>query len=157
MKTAIIGAGAIGGLIAAALKKAGHDVSVLARSPTLEILRADGVRVIEADTDTSEHFPVKASDNAVALGFQDFLVIALKAQILPGLAASLAPMVGPNTVIVAAMNGLPWWFLEGLTGPLDGGVLEAVNPGGIVHVIYQHVSQSAAWFICCRPHWGPVL
>lgn len=127
-----MGAGAIGGLIAASLTKAGHRVSILARSPTLEILRANGLRIVPADSDDEERIAVNASDSAAALGVQDFLVIALKAQALPGLAATLAPMIGPETVIVAAMNGLPWWFLNDLPGPLNNSSLEAVDPGGIV-------------------------
>jgi 2-dehydropantoate 2-reductase len=131
-KTTIVGAGAIGGLVAAALHKAGHDVSVLARSTTLAALRANGLRVVQADSDDEEHVPVHATGDAASLGTQDFVVIALKAQVLPGLAASLAPMIGPHTVIVAAMNGLPWWFLDGLEGPLLGQHIDAVDPGGVV-------------------------
>lgn len=131
-KTTIVGAGAIGGLIAVALQKAGHDVSILARSATLQTLREQGLRVVEADSDAEARFPVPATDNAATLGPQDFVVIALKAQVLPGLAASLAPLIGPATVIVAAMNGLPWWFLAGLDGPLHGGHIDAVDPDGVV-------------------------
>jgi 2-dehydropantoate 2-reductase len=131
-KTTIVGAGAIGGLIAAALHKAGHDVSVLARSTSLAALRANGLRVVQADSDDEERVPVQATGDAASLGTQDFVVIALKAQVLPGLAASLAPMIGPHTVIVAAMNGLPWWFLDGLEGPLLGQHIDAVDPGGVV-------------------------
>jgi 2-dehydropantoate 2-reductase len=131
-KTTIVGAGAIGGLIAAALHKADHDVSVLARSTSLAALRANGLRVVQADSDDEERVAVHATGDAASLGTQDFVVIALKAQVLPGLAASLAPMIGPHTVIVAAMNGLPWWFLDGLEGPLLGQHIDAVDPGGVV-------------------------
>jgi 2-dehydropantoate 2-reductase len=132
VKTAIVGAGAIGGLIAAAVSRAGHAVSVLARGKTLDAIRADGIRVIGGDGNEASVSKVGASDSAAELGVQDFVVVALKAQVLPSIAAGLAPLVGPHTVIVAAMNGLPWWFLHGLDGPLSGQSIEAVDPGGAV-------------------------
>jgi 2-dehydropantoate 2-reductase len=131
-RTTIVGAGAVGGLIAAALTKADHRVTVLARTRTLEALRANGLRVVPAEGEKEERIVVDATGDAATPGVQDFVVIALKAQALPALAATLEPLVGPDTVIVAAMNGLPWWFLDGFTGPLEGQHLEAVDPGGIV-------------------------
>ncbi|WP_179403903.1 2-dehydropantoate 2-reductase [Burkholderia guangdongensis] len=130
-RAAIVGVGAIGGLLAAALSRAGMTVSAYARGATLDALNAHGVRVIDEHGDTSS-VAVVASDDAAALGVQDYVVIALKAQTLPTLAARLAPLVGPHTVIVAAMNGLPWWFTHGLAGPLDGARLDAVDPDGAV-------------------------
>jgi 2-dehydropantoate 2-reductase len=128
-RTAVVGAGAIGGLIAAAAVRAGHAVSVLARGKTLDALRADGLKVID---DTRESVVrVNAGDVPSAFGVQDYVVIALKAQTLPAIAASLRPMIGPQTVLVAAMNGLPWWFPHGFAGPLVGHI-DAVDPGGSV-------------------------
>lgn len=129
-RTAIVGAGAIGSLIAAALARAGHTVSVLARGKTLEAIRANGIHVIDGTHESTA--AVTANDDAAALGVQDFIVVALKAQVLPAIATSLRPLVGPHTVIVAAMNGLPWWFLDGATGALAGEHIEAVDPAGVV-------------------------
>ncbi|KWK27904.1 2-dehydropantoate 2-reductase [Burkholderia stagnalis] len=131
VRAAIVGAGAIGGLLAAALARAGMQVSAYARGATLDALNAHGMRVLD-ETGAQTSVALDASDDAAALGVQDYVVIALKAQALPGVAARLAPLVGPRTVIVAAMNGLPWWFTHGLAGPLDGVPLEAVDPGGAV-------------------------
>jgi 2-dehydropantoate 2-reductase len=130
MRTTVVGAGAIGGLLAAALARAGHDVSVLARGKTLAAIRANGIRIIDGESET--RVAVKASDDAAVLGVQDCVVIALKAQALPDLAASLRPLVGADTTIVAAMNGLPWWFLDGVEGPLSGQSIDAVDPNGVV-------------------------
>ncbi|WP_133648880.1 2-dehydropantoate 2-reductase [Paraburkholderia flava] len=129
-RTVVVGAGAIGGLIAAALARAGHTVGVLARGKTLDAIRADGIRVLDGDREST--IPVAADDDPAALGVQDFVVVALKAQALPAIAESLRPLVGPHTVIVAAMNGLPWWFLDGVDGPLAGESIEAVDPAGVV-------------------------
>jgi 2-dehydropantoate 2-reductase len=130
IRTAVVGAGAIGSLMAAALARAGHAVSVLARGKTLEAIRADGIRILDDTRETIAR--VVAESDANALGVQDFVVIALKAQTLPAIARSLAPLIGPQTVVVAAMNGLPWWFLHDQSGPLAGHVIEAVDPGGVV-------------------------
>ncbi|TDN70193.1 2-dehydropantoate 2-reductase [Paraburkholderia sp. BL10I2N1] len=130
IRTAVVGAGAIGGLIAAAAVRAGHAVSVLAHGKTLDALRADGIRIVGEESETVAR--VVADDDAATFGLQDFVVVALKAQVLPAVAASLRPMIGPQTVIVAAMNGLPWWFLSGMQGPLAGQHIEAVDPDGRV-------------------------
>lgn len=129
-KTTVVGAGAIGGLVAAALVRAGHQVGMLARGRTLEALRADGLRIIDAEGE--HHAAVHATDAAATLGEQDFVVLAVKAQALPAVAAQLKPLIGPHTTLVAAMNGLPWWFLHGLEGPLQDRRIEAVDPAGSV-------------------------
>jgi 2-dehydropantoate 2-reductase len=129
-RTTVVGAGAIGGLIAGALARAGHAVSVLARGKTLDAIRADGIRIVDQERESVTR--VTAQEEAAVLGVQDFVVIALKAQALPAIAASLKPLIGPETVIVAAMNGLPWWFVNGLPGPLAGQGIEAVDPAGVV-------------------------
>ncbi|MET1536798.1 2-dehydropantoate 2-reductase [Burkholderia sola] len=131
VRTAVVGVGAIGGLLAAALSRAGMTVSAYARGATLDALSTHGVRVID-EAGAISSVPVRASDDAAALGVQDYVVIALKAQALPALAARIAPLVGPDTVIVAAMNGLPWWFTYGLEGAIDGVPLDAVDPAGAV-------------------------
>jgi len=131
MRTAVVGAGAIGSPLAAALAHAGQRVCVLARGDTLAAIHAHGLRILAGDAPPSI-IPVQASDDAAALGEQDVVVIALKAQALPALAESLRPMIGPDTLVVSAMNGLPWWFLHGLAGQTNGEPLEAVDPGGRV-------------------------
>lgn len=131
VRVAIVGIGAVGGLFAGALAKAGWEVSALARGATLDALRADGLWIAD-EAGARSRVAVRASGDAAELGVQDYVVVALKAQALPDLAARLAPLVGPRTVVVAAMNGLPWWFLHGFAGPLDGAALESVDPGGRV-------------------------
>ncbi|WDD93886.1 2-dehydropantoate 2-reductase [Burkholderia sp. FERM BP-3421] len=131
VRVAVVGLGAIGGLFAAALAQAGWQVGAFARGATLDAVRADGLRI--ADEQGGETVVrLAASDDAAALGEQDYVVLALKAQALPALASRLAPLVGPRTVVVGAMNGLPWWFLHGFAGPLDGVCLESIDPAGAV-------------------------
>jgi len=115
-RVAIVGAGAIGLWIGAKLAQAGCQVSALARGATLAALRKHGMR-LQSGTDPLIHAAVQASDQAVELGVQDLVVIALKAPALGEVAATLAPLIGAQTVVMTAMNGVPWWFFDGFGGP----------------------------------------
>lgn len=129
-KIAVVGGGAIGGLIAARLARAGIAVSLLARGAHLEAIRRDGLTIVEGDTRYTQ--AVHATHDAASLGAQDIVFVCLKGQALVQAAASLAPLIGPHTHIVSAMNGVPWWFLHGFGGANANGRLEAVDPGGVV-------------------------
>jgi 2-dehydropantoate 2-reductase len=131
----VVGAGAIGGLIAARLARVGSgaNVNVLARGAHLEAMRRDGLTVLEGPGDGQRYAAhVNATDNAASLGVQDIVFVCLKGQALVQAAASLAPLVGPHTHIVSAMNGVPWWFLSEFGGAHANGRLESVDPGGVV-------------------------
>lgn len=127
MKTCIIGAGAIGGLIGIRLAQAGCDVSVLARGATADALRAGPWRLATADGEIARS--VRVAGDLTALGSQELVVIAVKGQSLPGLAPSLTPLIGPETMVLPAMNGVPWWFFHRFGGPLAGMPLDSVDPG----------------------------
>jgi 2-dehydropantoate 2-reductase len=128
MKVCIYGAGAIGGWIASALARAGCSVSVVARGATLDALQLHGLRLREGKTVTSQ--PVASSATPAELGVQDLVVLAVKAPSLPEVARQIAPLLGPATVVLTAMNGVPWWFLQGFGGPLAGTRLTSVDPAG---------------------------
>lgn len=128
MKVCVAGAGAIGSLIGARLASHGEArVSALARGATLAALRRDGWWLQHGEQVLQT--PVQADDDARALGVQDLVVIAVKAPALPDLAPALAPLIGPQTVLLTAMNGVPWWFCDGVAG-LPPGPLASVDPGG---------------------------
>ena len=128
MRVCIYGAGAIGGWIGHGLARAGCRVSVVARGATLQALNADGLRLHQGGELTAQD--VTASASPAALGVQDVLVLAVKAPSLPDVAAGIAPLLGPETVVLTAMNGVPWWFLHGFGGELAGGQLASVDPTG---------------------------
>ncbi len=132
MKIGIVGAGAIGGWIGVPLAALGHDVSVLARGETLRVLRRDGWRLERSSNGTTVQAMVRASDDPAELGEQDVLVIAVKGHALPTLAPTLAPMIGRSTLIVPAMNGVPWWFLLTDETPDIVMPLASVDPGGAI-------------------------
>jgi 2-dehydropantoate 2-reductase len=129
LKICIVGAGAIGGYLGTRLAQSGTaSVSALARGATLSALRDHGWRL--NDNGTLATAPAAlASDDPRDLGLQDVVVLSVKAPALPGLATTLAPLIGPDTVILAAMNGVPWWFSHGLSA-LGDAPLASVDPGG---------------------------
>ncbi len=126
MKVAVVGLGAVGGLIAARMADAGHEVSALARGETLARVRERGLVVDSAGRRTATRFA--ASDDASTLGTQALVVIALKAPALATVAPQLAPLLDDATIVLPAMNGVPWWFMPA-TRP-DEPPLASVDPGG---------------------------
>ncbi|MBL8341159.1 MAG: 2-dehydropantoate 2-reductase [Rubrivivax sp.] len=129
-KVCIVGAGAIGGLVGARLAAlADAQVSALARGATLAALRQHGWRLHEGGQRLQA--PARAEEDAGALGAQDLVVIAVKGPSLPALAPRLAPLIGPGTVVLPAMNGVPWWFSQAMPA-LHGEPLASVDPGGVI-------------------------
>ena len=131
MKACIYGAGAIGGWLGVALAQAGHPVSLVARRETLRALQTQGLRMRRTDG-TLAQVPVTAHSDPAAMGVQDLVVIAVKAPGLPDVARAIAPLLGPHTVVLTAMNGVPWWFLDGVGGAAQGRALESVDTGGVI-------------------------
>jgi 2-dehydropantoate 2-reductase len=128
MKACIYGAGAIGGWIGAGLASAGCELSVVARGATLQALQTHGLR-IEQNNQT-QSIAVRASAEPGNLGVQDLVVIAVKAPSLLEVARHVGPLIGPSTLILTAMNGVPWWFLDGFGGTLAGQRLTSVDATG---------------------------
>lgn len=129
MKICIYGAGAIGGYMGAKLALAGAEVSLVARGPHLEAMRADGLTLEEAGERVT--VPVTASDDPAALGPQDHVVITLKAHSVPGVVGPMQPLLAPGTTVVMGVNGVPWWYFHKLEGPYEGRRLETVDPHGV--------------------------
>ena len=134
MHVLVIGAGAIGGWLGVKLANAGCDVSVVARGATLEALRAHGLRLQQGtETLTAK---VRASAAPADLGVQDLVVVAVKAPAMAEVAKAIRPLLGPDTIVLTAMNGVPWWFFDGFGGRYAGTRLQAVDhDGGIARAI----------------------
>ena len=126
MKICVYGAGAIGGLMAAWLSRAGHDVSVVARGAQLDAIRRGGLRV--RSKSGIESFRIKAEAQAEKIGPQDYVLVTVKAQSLTDVATTIAPLLGADTSVVTAMNGVPWWFFHGMNK--RDAHLESLDPGG---------------------------
>ncbi|MEF7616655.1 2-dehydropantoate 2-reductase [Aquincola sp. MAHUQ-54] len=130
MKVCIVGAGAIGGFIGTRLALEGStQVSAVARGATLAALREHGWRLHSGGM--LVRAPAEATDRPAELGVQDLVVIAVKGPALTAVAAGLAPLLGPHTVVLPAMNGVPWWFCQGRPG-FGSAPLASVDPGGAI-------------------------
>ena len=146
MKIVIAGAGAIGGYIGARLARAGADVVLFARGPHLRAMETRGLRVVSADGDF-EVRPAVTGDLAT-IGPADVVFLGVKAHALTALAPTLAPVLGPETVVVSTQNGIPWWYFQGIGGELEGLRLERVDPGGVIAsaIEARRVVGSLAYF-----------
>jgi 2-dehydropantoate 2-reductase len=134
MKLCVFGAGAIGGLMAAKLAAKGDaEVTVIARGPHLAAMQAKGL-TLRSDGQESV-IPVRAVGSAEEAGPQDYVVVTLKAHSLPGAAKQMQPLLGPETALVSAVNGIPWWYFHKLAGPHEGRRVESVDPGGMVSAL----------------------
>jgi len=129
LKVCVVGAGAIGGFLGTRLAAAGEaSVAALARGATLAALRDHGWR-LEKGATRLQAPAATASDDPRDLGPQDLIIITVKAPALPALAPSLAPLIASDTLVLSAMNGVPWWFSDGIAA-LGTRPLESVDPGG---------------------------
>lgn len=128
MKICLVGAGAIGGLLGARLARAGEDVTLIARGAHLAAIREHGLRLRSGGEE--DRVEVKATDDAAAVGPQDYVVVTLKAHSVPAMVEPMQALLGRDTAIVSAVNGIPWWYFYKLDGPWRDTRVEAVDPGG---------------------------
>jgi len=126
----IAGAGAVGGYIGARLAQAGEDVTLLARGPHLQAMRRNGLRILSSEADLVVHPSV--IENPCDAGSVDVIFLGVKAHGLTQLATQIKPLIGPNTTVVSAQNGVPWWYFHPGPGELSGLHLEHLDPGGII-------------------------
>ena len=129
-KICVYGAGAIGGYLAVRLAQTGCDVSVVARGPHLAAMTARGLRLETGE----ERLTVKvaATDDPATLGRQDYVIVTLKGHSIPAVVEPMQPLLGPDTAVVSAVNGIPWWYFHRLGSPFGERHVESVDPGGAV-------------------------
>jgi 2-dehydropantoate 2-reductase len=130
MRFAIVGAGAIGAFAGAMLAKSGEDVTLIARGAHLRAMQERGV-LVRGSLGEFEARPL-ATDDPAAVGPVDVVLLTLKAHSLTDMAPRLAPLIGPETCVVSAQNGIPWWYFYRLSGEWEGIHLETVDPGGVI-------------------------
>jgi len=130
MKICVYGAGAVGGVIAAWLARAGHEVSVVARGAHLTAIRSGGLRIVSAQGESTVR--IAADSDPSRLGPQDYVIVAVKGQSLPEVAAGIGPLLGAQTCVVTAMNGVPWWFFDRLSFGAGKLRLESLDPDGAI-------------------------
>ncbi len=167
MKVCIYGAGAIGGWVGVHLAQTGHDISVVARGATLEALQKNGLQCVQTQAaEVRLKADVKVSANPADLGPQDLVIVAVKAPAMADVAKGIAPLLGSNTMVMTAMNGVPWWFFQGFGGKLQGTTLNTIDPEGRIakaipahHVVgcVVHASCSLDAPGVVRHHFGQGL
>jgi 2-dehydropantoate 2-reductase len=128
VKVCVVGAGAIGGLVASGFARAGHEVSLVARGAHLDALRANGLTLISGGT--REQFRLQASGDPADFGAQDTVFICLKTHSIAAMLPRVTPLVRPDTVVVPAINGLPWWYFYKEGGRFDGQPVACLDPSG---------------------------
>ncbi|MGW9030827.1 2-dehydropantoate 2-reductase [Streptomyces sp. NPDC055722] len=128
MKIAVLGAGAIGAYVGAALHRGGAEVHLIARGEHLRAMRAHGVHVRSPRGDFVAR--PHATDDPAEIGPVDYVFLGLKAHSYPSSGPLVAPLLGDRTAVVAGQNGIPWWYFHKLAGPYEGLKIEAVDPGG---------------------------
>lgn len=128
MKVCIVGAGSVGGVLGAKLAAAGHTVSLVARGDHLAAIRAEGLGL--KDADGVQRFKLAASENPGELGPQDVVFVALKAYSIGPMLPRLGPFLTPDTAVVTAINGIPWWYFCREGGRFDGARIECLDPDG---------------------------
>ena len=165
MKVCIYGAGAIGGWMGVRLARVGCELSAVARGATLETLQRDGLHLHQQGSEPISA-AVRASASPADLGVQDLVIVAVKAPAMAEVAKAIAPLLGPQTVVLTAMNGVPWWFFEGFGGRYAGTRLKSVDADGSIarsvpakHIIgcVVHASCSLDGPGQVRQHFGNKL
>lgn len=156
MKVCIIGAGAIGGHLAARLAKGGADVSVAARGANLDAIRARGLRLHAIDGEI--HCHPRASDDPAELGPQDAVLVCTKTPALPEVAARIAPLLRADTPVAFVMNGVPWWYFCKFGGPRDGDAVPEADPDGSVRraIGIDRAVGAVIWSACTLTEPGVV-
>jgi 2-dehydropantoate 2-reductase len=148
MKVCVVGAGAIGIFIGTHLARSGCRVSALARGATAAALRTHGFRFQRGGELLTA--PVQVAEDPAALGPQELVVLAVKGPALREVAPKIAPLLEPETTVLAAMNGVPWWFFDGLGGAHEGALVRAVDPDGRVSALIppRHVVGGVVHATC---------
>jgi 2-dehydropantoate 2-reductase len=128
MKFCVFGAGAVGGFVGGMVARTDAEVSLVARGEHLAALQANGLKIITPDEEFTVNVP--ATDDPATLGVQDIVFLSAKAHALTAAADMMRPLIGPDTIVVSAQNGIPFWYFHAHGGPRDGHVLQTVDPGG---------------------------
>jgi 2-dehydropantoate 2-reductase len=128
MKICVYGAGAIGGYLGTELSLAGEDVTLIARGPHLEAMQKNGVKLLIGDEKRVAH--PRCTDDPADAGPQDYVIVTLKAPSAVAIAGQMGPLLGPDTAVVTASNGIPWWYFYNLEGPLRDHQLRSIDPDG---------------------------
>ena len=128
MKICVYGAGAIGGYLGVQLALAGEDVTLIARGPHLDAIQKNGLKLRIGNEERIAH--PRSTDDPEQVGPQDCVIVTLKAPSAAAIADQMSPLFNPDTAVVTAVNGIPWWYFYSLEGPWQDHQLQSVDPEG---------------------------
>ncbi len=132
MKIAVIGAGAVGGLLAVKLAASGHAVTVVARGAHGDAIRKSGLKLVDRDGSEQVAHDLHAVASCADAGVQDAVLLAVKAYAIAPVAPQMRALFGDDTMVVTLQNGLPWWYFQNFSGPHAGYRLKSVDPNGVI-------------------------
>ena len=132
MRICVVGAGAIGGYLGAKLALAGEDVTLIARGPHLAAIQRDGLKLQMGDGPAELVPGVRAMSDMAEAGEQDAVLLTLKTHSVPGVVKQMRALYGPQTIVLTAQNGIPWWYFMRHGGEFEGRRLASVDPGGVI-------------------------
>lgn len=132
MKIAVVGTGAVGGLLGSKFLSAGHFVTLIDRGERLAALKRKGLTLIDAQGVRHQHTDTSATDDFQAAGPHDLVILAVKAHQVEAVAPRLRHLFHQDTMVLTVQNGLPWWYFQGLLGPYEGLRLQSLDPTGII-------------------------
>jgi 2-dehydropantoate 2-reductase len=145
MKICIYGAGAIGGYLGAELIRAGYDVTLIARGPHLEAMRKNGLTLEIGDQ--RHTVTARCTDDPAEAGPQDYVIVTLKAHSVTPIVEQMQPLLGPDTAVVTAQNGILWWYFHALPGPFEAGGWRSPTRAAASGTRWVRSAPSAAWSI----------
>ncbi|MCZ6722713.1 MAG: 2-dehydropantoate 2-reductase [Gammaproteobacteria bacterium] len=131
MKVCVVGAGAIGGYLGVRIARQGHEVSLIARGPHLAAIKEKGLTLRQGGEEACVR-DVFATDDMTECGPQDVVLLTLKSHQIVPVVDPLKTLLGPETVMIALQNGIPWWYFQGNGGEYENRIVETVDPGGIL-------------------------
>ena len=132
MKYCVVGAGSIGGFVGTKLALAGEDVTLVARGPNLQAIRAHGMRLIMHDGIEQVARDIRSAATPAEAGVHDVVILGMKAHQVAAVAADIAALCHPDTIIIPMQNGVPWWYFQRHGGEFDGRIVTSVDPAGAV-------------------------
>jgi 2-dehydropantoate 2-reductase len=132
MKIAVIGAGAIGGILAVRLALSGQTVTVVEKGPHLDAIRANGLKLVHHDSTEEVARDLRAVASCAEAGVHDLVFLALKAYVIEEVAPQMRALFGDDTMVVSTQNGLPWWYFQNFKGPHAGYRLRSADPNGVI-------------------------
>jgi 2-dehydropantoate 2-reductase len=147
MRICVVGAGAIGGMLAVRLANCGHAVSLILRGANLSAVRANGMTLIEENGQELHMQPACATASLAEAGPQDLVILGMKAHQVAAVAPDLHHLLDAGTCIVTMQNGIPWWYFHKLAGPWQGTAVRAVDPDGSIarHIPIERVIGSVVY------------